>query len=158
MDKKSVFTASMARFEKRTAMVLMNVLRKDRTTLARGCHFRKWHPRFLLLKICIKKRDATLQVVAVGNEITESEIVEAKKNMRQYGLDDMELLVIQAANDETFALAMSQLSDAEQTNAVISTQLGDLQRQLAVHAAFDTLTVHITALPRRPLCGIAAPS
>lgn len=96
----------------------------------------------------------TLQVVAVGNEITESEIVEAKKNMRQYGLDDMELLVIQAANDETFALAMSQLSDAEQTNAVISTQLGDLQRQLAVHAAFDTLTVHITAEARTLFPGV----
>ena len=96
----------------------------------------------------------TLQVVAVGNEITESEIDEAKKSMRQYGLDDMELLIIQAANNENFALAMSQLSDAEQTNAVISTQLGDLQRQLAVHAAFDTLTVHITAEARTLFPGV----
>lgn len=86
----------------------------------------------------------TLRVVAVGKEITDAEAMEARDRMRFYGLGDMELLVIQASNDENFTLAASQLSHAEQTNALLSGQLSDLQRQLSAYTVYDTLSVHVT--------------
>ena len=57
----------------------------------------------------------------------------------------MQLHVIQASNDESFALAASQLSTAEQTNSLLSGQVADLQRQLAAYAAYDTLSASVTA-------------
>lgn len=87
----------------------------------------------------------TLRVVAVGKEITDSEIAEARARMKFYGLSKLELLVIQASGEESVALAVSQLSSAERTNAALNSQLGDLQRQLDVFSTYDTLTVHVTA-------------
>lgn len=87
----------------------------------------------------------TLRVVAVGHEITDAEIAAARDRMNFYGLADMELLVIQAAKDESFALATSKLTNAEQTNTLLSTQIADLQRQLAAYTTLDTLSVHVSA-------------
>lgn len=87
----------------------------------------------------------TLRVVAVGKEITDSEIAEARARMPLYGLSKLELLVIQASGDESVALAVSQLTSAERTNAALSSQLSDLQRQLDAYSAYDTLTVRVTA-------------
>ena len=87
----------------------------------------------------------TLRVVAVGKEITDSEIAEARARMPLYGLSKIELLVIQASGDESIALAVSQLTSAERTNAALSSQLSDLQRQLDAYSAYDTLTVRVTA-------------
>lgn len=89
----------------------------------------------------------TLQVVAVGKEIADSEVAAARGRLKFYGLENMELVVIQAANDENFVLA-SNLSSAEHSNALLSNQVTDLQRQLAVYSGFDTLSVHATAEAR----------
>jgi len=86
----------------------------------------------------------TLRVVAVGKEITDGEIEEARERMKFYGLSDLQLVVIQASSEESFALAASQLSTAEQTNTLLSSQVAELQHQLAVYSAFDTLSVHVT--------------
>ncbi len=87
----------------------------------------------------------TLRVVAVGQEITEGKIAEARERMKFYGLEDMQLVVIQASNDVGFALATSQLNSAEQTNTLLTSQLSDLQRQLSSYTVYDTLTVYITS-------------
>ncbi len=87
----------------------------------------------------------TLRLVAVGKEITEERILEARGRMKFYGVGNMQLHVIQASNDESFALAASQLSTAEQTNTLLSGQVADLQRQLAAYAAYDTLSASVTA-------------
>ena len=97
-----------------------------------GTHILSWHAD-----------NDTLQVVAVGKEITEDEIDAAHERMDFYGLGSMELRVIQASNEESFALAASQLSNAEQTNTLLSSQVADLQRQLAAYTAFDTLSAHL---------------
>ena len=86
----------------------------------------------------------TLRVVAVGKEITDREIAEARERMHFYGIGNMELRVIQASNEESFALATSQLTNAERTNSALSSQIADLQRQLAVYTAMDTLSVHVS--------------
>ncbi len=87
----------------------------------------------------------TLRVVAVGQEITEGKIAEARERMKFYGLEDMQLVVIQASNDVGFALATFQLNSAEQTNTLLTSQLSDLQRQLSSYTVYDTLTVYITS-------------
>ncbi len=87
----------------------------------------------------------TLRVVAVGKEITEEKIAEARERMKFYGLEDMQLVVIQASNDVGFALATFQLNSAEQTNTLLTSQLSDLQRQLSSYTVYDTLTVYITS-------------
>lgn len=87
----------------------------------------------------------TLRVVAVGKEITEQEVAEARDRMRFYGIENMELSVIQASNEESFALATSQLSSAERANSALSGQVADLQRQLAAYTSMDTLSVHVSA-------------
>ncbi len=84
----------------------------------------------------------TLRVVAVGKEITEARIEEARSRLHFYGLEEMELMVIQAENAENLVMASS-LSSAEQANAVLSNQVADLQRQLAAIAAYDTLSLNI---------------
>ena len=89
--------------------------------------------------------DDTLRVVAVGKEITESEIAEARSRMKFYGLEDLQLRVIQASSEESFAMATSQLNSVEQANTLLRGQLADLQRQLAAYTALDTLSAHITA-------------
>ena len=84
----------------------------------------------------------TLRVVAVGKEISEARIEEARSRLHFYGLEEMELMVIQAENAENLVMASS-LSSAEQANAVLSNQVADLQRQLAAIAAYDTLSLNI---------------
>lgn len=84
----------------------------------------------------------TLRVVAVGKEITEARIEEARSRLHFYGLEEMELMVIQAENAENLVMASS-LNSAEQANAVLSNQVADLQRQLAAIAAYDTLSLNI---------------
>lgn len=86
----------------------------------------------------------TLRVVAVGREITDASLVEARDRMKFYGLEDLQLVVIQASNDESFALATSQLNSAEQANTLLSSQLADLQRQLSAYTVYDTLSVHVS--------------
>lgn len=90
----------------------------------------------------------TLRVVAVGREITDEEIADAHERMKYYGISNLQLLVIQASNDEGFALAASQLSHVEQANTLLSSQMAELQRQLAVYSGYDTLSVHVTAEAR----------
>ena len=96
-------------------------------------------------------KDDTLRVVAVGKEITEVRIEEARSRMHFYGLKDVALVVIQAENTADLALATT-LSTAEHANAVLSQQVDDLQRQLAVLAAFDTLSMNVSkeAVPLFP--------
>jgi uncharacterized hydrophobic protein (TIGR00271 family) len=89
----------------------------------------------------------TLYVVAIGKEITEHEIDEARSRMHFYGLGDMDLAVIQAGSDDNGAIAAT-LSNAEQTNHALSSQIGELQRQLAAYSAYDTLSVHVSAEAR----------
>lgn len=84
----------------------------------------------------------TLRVVAVGKEITDTRIAEARSRLQFYGLGEMALVVIQAENVEEIAMA-SDLSRAEQANAVLSNQVADLQHQLAAVAAYDTLSVNV---------------
>lgn len=84
----------------------------------------------------------TLRVVAVGKEITDARIAEARSRLQFYGLGEMALVVIQAENVEEIAMA-SDLSRAEQANAVLSNQVADLQHQLAAVAAYDTLSVNV---------------
>ena len=86
----------------------------------------------------------TLFVVAVGKEIAADNIAVARDRLKFYGLADKELSVIQADNAESYALA-SNLNRAEQTNAVLSGQIADLQRQLSAYTAYDTLSVHVNA-------------
>ncbi|MBO4587265.1 MAG: DUF389 domain-containing protein [Bacteroidales bacterium] len=90
----------------------------------------------------------TLRVVAVGKEITDEEIADAHGRMKYYGIGDLQLFVIQASNDEGFALAASQLSHVEQANTLLSSQMAELQRQLSVYSGYDTLSVHVTAEAR----------
>ncbi len=87
----------------------------------------------------------TLRVVAVGEEITDEKVGEARERMKFYGLEGLELHVIQASGEVSMALAASQLSSAEQANAMLNGQVADLQRQLATYAAYDTLSAHVTA-------------
>ncbi len=93
----------------------------------------------------------TLRAVAVGKEITEARIAEARARMQFYGLEDVALVVIQAENTEDLALATT-LSTAEHANAVLSQQVSDLQHQLAAVAAFDTLSTNVSkeAVPLFP--------
>ena len=86
----------------------------------------------------------TIYVVAVGKEIAADNIAVARDRLKFYGLADKELSVIQADNAESYALA-SNLNRAEQTNAVLSGQIADLQRQLSAYTAYDTLSVHVNA-------------
>lgn len=86
----------------------------------------------------------TLRVVAVGNEITDEEIAEARDRLKFYGLGSLQLHVIQASNGASFALAAAQLSSAEQTNTLLSGQVAELQRQLASYTAYDTLSKNIS--------------
>ncbi|MBR1550310.1 MAG: DUF389 domain-containing protein [Bacteroidales bacterium] len=87
----------------------------------------------------------TLNVVAIGREIAEGAVAQARHNMKFYGLDGKELLVIQASAGEGFALAASQLSNAEHSNKLLSSQIGDLQRQLAAYTDLDTLSSRLGA-------------
>ena len=87
----------------------------------------------------------TLRIVAVGKEITDDEISVARSRMRHYGLADYHLIIIQAGGEgNPFAIARH-LSNAEHTNAMLSSQLADAQRQLAAHAAADSLSRRIAA-------------
>ena len=87
-------------------------------------------------------KDDTLRVVAVGKEITEAHVAEARARMRFYNLEGTVLTVIQAENAENLVMATN-LSSAEQANAVLSQQVADLQRQLAVYADYDTLSANV---------------
>lgn len=86
----------------------------------------------------------TLRVVAVGKEISAERVTEARGRMHFYGLEGVELVVIQAEGAASFALVEG-LNSAEQANAVLSSQIADLQRQLASYAALDTLSAHVAA-------------
>lgn len=88
-------------------------------------------------------KDDTLRVVAVGKEITDVQVGEARARMQFYGLEGATLMVIQAENAENLVMASS-LSSAEQANAVLSQQVADLQRQLEAVAAYDTLSSDVT--------------
>lgn len=89
-------------------------------------------------------KDDTLRVVAVGKEITDAQIEEARARMLFYSLKDVNLVVIQAENAGNLVMA-SDLSSAEQANAVLGQQVADLQRQLAVYSNYDTLSAYITS-------------
>jgi len=89
-------------------------------------------------------KDDTLRVVAVGKEITDAQIEEARARMLFYSLKDVNLVVIQAENAGNLVMA-SDLSSAEQANAVLGQQVADLQRQLAVYSNYDTLSANITS-------------
>ena len=87
----------------------------------------------------------TLRIVAVGKEITDDEISVARSRMRHYGLAGYHLIIIQAGGEgNPFAIARH-LSNAEHTNAMLSSQLADAQRQLAAHTAADSLSRRIAA-------------
>jgi len=89
-------------------------------------------------------KDDTLRVVAVGKEITDAQIEEARARMLFYSLKDVNLVVIQAENAGNLVMA-SDLNSAEQANAVLGQQVADLQRQLAVYSNYDTLSANITS-------------
>lgn len=87
----------------------------------------------------------TLRVVAVGKEITDEEIAEARSRMHFYGLGGYHLLVIQSdAAGDLYALS-SHLSTAEHTNALLNAQIADLQHRLDGYTALDTLSVRVSA-------------
>ena len=85
-----------------------------------------------------------MHVVAVGKEITEARISEARNRMRFYGLEEKGLVVIQANGVEDLVM-VTHLNSAEQANAVLSSQIADLQRQLAAYVALDTLSVRVAS-------------
>lgn len=126
-------------------VMTMHILREDmvKNNMNRFVKAELNHPGTKVLSTQVQ--DDTLHVVAVGKEIADAAIAEARERMAFYGLDGLELVVIQASNEESFALAASQLSSAEQANTLLSGQVADLQRQLAAYAAYDTLTVHVSA-------------
>ena len=86
----------------------------------------------------------TLRVVAVGEEITEKNIAEAVGRMHFYGLEGYGLRVIQAAGGDNLAL-LSNLDNAQQANAVLNSQIADLQRQLSSYTSYDTLSLRLAA-------------
>ena len=86
----------------------------------------------------------TLRVVAVGREISDASIAEARSRMKFYGLTDYQLLVIQAGGDEANFTITQHLSNAEQTNALLGAQIADLQRQLDAYTALDTLSARVS--------------
>lgn len=90
----------------------------------------------------------TLRIVAVGREITEEAVANARSRMRFYGLADYHLHIIQAGGEGS--PIAEHLSNAQNANAMLSAQITDLQRQLAAYAAFDTLS-HRIALEAAPL-------
>lgn len=90
----------------------------------------------------------TLLVVAVGAEITDERVATARERMPFYGLGGYGLNVIQA-NGNNLAM-MSTLDNAQQANAVLNTQLAEIQRQLAGYTRYDTLSARV-AEEVRPL-------
>ena len=90
-------------------------------------------------------QDDTLKVVAIGKEITDAQIAEARARMHFYGLEEVELMVIQADNAADLVLTTT-LSSAEQANAVLSNQVADLQRQLAAMAAIDSMSQKVSRM------------
>ena len=94
----------------------------------------------------------TLRVVAVGREITDGSIAEARSRMKFYGLTGYQLLVIQAGGEEANFAITQHLSNAEHTNALLNAQITDLQLQLDAYTALDTLSVRVSeeAIPLFP--------
>ncbi|MBP3762813.1 MAG: DUF389 domain-containing protein [Bacteroidales bacterium] len=92
----------------------------------------------------------TLRVVAVGREITQDEMAQARGRMHFYGLAGYQLSVIQAdAADERYDLT-SHLTLAEQNNAQLNAELADLQQRLDAYTALDSLSAHVSR-EARPL-------
>ena len=78
----------------------------------------------------------TLRVVAVGRNISDSEVEEAHSRMPYYGLKGLALEVIQGADAELAARFNSEMAASEGRAAVLA-------RQLEEYTRYDTLSVHV---------------
>ena len=78
----------------------------------------------------------TLRVVAVGRNISDAEVSEARSRMGYYGLKSMVLEVIQGADAELAARFNSEMAASESRTAVLA-------RQLEEYTRYDTLSAHV---------------
>ena len=78
----------------------------------------------------------TLRVVAVGRNISDAEVNEARSRMSYYGLKSMALEVIQGADAELAARFNSEMAASESRTAVLA-------RQLEEYTRYDTLSAHV---------------
>ena len=78
----------------------------------------------------------TLRVVAVGRNISDAEVSEARSRMGYYGLKSMALEVIQGADAELAARFNSEMAASESRTAVLA-------RQLEEYTRYDTLSAHV---------------
>lgn len=78
----------------------------------------------------------TLRVVAVGRNISDAEVSEARSRMGYYGLKAMTLEVIQGADAELAARFSNEMAASESRTAVLA-------RQLEEYTRYDTLSAHV---------------
>ena len=98
----------------------------------------------------------TLRVVAVGRNITESELSEARSRMADYGLKSYSLSIIQGADNEGVTARLNSLvAMADGENRRLEQQVTSLEHQLEAYTRYDTLSARVSA-EARPLFGAVA--
>ena len=78
----------------------------------------------------------TLRVVAVGRNISDAEVSEARSRMGYYGLKAMTLEVIQGTDAELAARFSNEMAASESRASVLA-------RQLEEYTRYDTLSAHV---------------
>ncbi len=90
----------------------------------------------------------TLRVVAIGRNLTDSELGDAQRRLANYGLKGVTLTVIQSYDQANIEALTRQLtgmvSAADAERLSMAQQLDELQRQLDTYTQYDTLSVQVS--------------
>lgn len=99
----------------------------------------------------VDEKKAMLNVVAVGREIKDSTRKEAEKRMRQYGMADYSLNIIQGEQSDSVLQLNSRISqistsrEQEQKKLIeMSAQIAQLNNQLDTYTRYESLVVDVS--------------
>lgn len=87
----------------------------------------------------------TLRVVAVGRNISDSELGEARRRMGDYGLKHYTLSIIQGADNEGITARLNNLVTlADGENRRLEQQVITLEQRLTAYTRYDTLSARVS--------------
>ena len=103
-----------------------------------------------IISSSLDKEKKTLNIIAVGKEISDSTTAAAQHSMRQYGLDDIKLNIIQGEQGDSLLKLNSQISQITTTRQndqkkiiELSAEVTNLKSQLDEYKQYENITADI---------------
>lgn len=103
-----------------------------------------------IISSSLDKEKKTLNIIAVGKEISDSTTAAAQHSMRQYGLDDIKLNIIQGEQGDSLLKLNSQISQITTTRQndqkkiiELSAEVTNLTSQLDEYKQYENITADI---------------